>query len=90
MRVSEHTSALVMMPVNWCGRVVLVVHEAQVDPDLGMLWRCRSRGQEQDLPELALFALELRGTEDPDARELLDDAGKQAWDAWHTPPDINF
>lgn len=90
MSVSEHTSALVILPVVWCGRVVVALHQSRVDPDLGMLWRCRSEGQHEDLPELALFALELRGTEDPDARELLDDAGKQAWDAWHTPPDVNF
>lgn len=90
MRVSEHTSALVIMPVNWCGRVVLVLHETRVDPHLGMLWRCRSRGLEEDLPELALFALDLRGAGDPDARELLDDAGRQSWDAWFAPPDIDL
>lgn len=90
MRVSERSNVLVIMPGRWCGRVVLALHETRVDPDLGMLWRCRSKCQHEDLPELALFALELHGTEDPVARELLDDAGKQAWDAWHTPPDINF
>lgn len=88
--VSEHTSNLVIMPGIWCGRVVVALHEAGVNPDLGKLWRCRSKGQHEDLPELALFALKLRGTEDPDARELLDEAGKKAWDTWHTPPDVDF
>jgi len=90
MRVSEHTSALVIRPVNGCGRVVLVLHETRVDPELGMMWRCRTKGQELDLPELALFALDLRGASDPDARELLDDAGQRAWDAWFASPDIDF
>lgn len=90
MRVSEQSSVLVIMPGRWCGRVVSALHETRVDPDLGMLWRCRSGGVDEDLPELALFALDLCGTEDPDARELLDDAGKQAWDAWHTPPDLEL
>lgn len=90
MRVSEHTSALVIMPVNQCGRVVLVMHEARVDPDLGMLWRCRSKGQEEDLPELALFRLDLRAAEDPDARELLSEADQRSWDAWFAPPDVDL
>jgi hypothetical protein len=34
--------------------------------------------------------LDLRSSEDPDARELLDDVGKQAWDAWHTPSDVDL
>ncbi len=90
MRVSESSRALVIMPGRWCGRVVLALHETRVDPALGMLWRCRSGGVDEDLPELSLFPLDLRSSEDPDARELLDDVGKQAWDAWHTPPDVDL
>lgn len=90
MRVSERANALVIMPGTWCGRVVSALHETRVEPDLGMLWRCRSRGHYADLPERALLALDLRGAEDPEARELLHAAGRAAWDAWFSPPDINF
>lgn len=83
MRVSERANVLVIMLGRWCGRVVLALHETRVDPDLGMLWRCRSQGLEEDLPELAILALDLRDSEDPNARELLDGTGKEAWDAWY-------
>ena len=90
MRVSERSNALVVSPGFWCGRVVLVLHETRKDTDLGMIWRCRSRGQEMELPERVLVALDLRGTEDPDARELLDDDGQREWDAWFSPPGLDF
>ena len=83
-RPSEGTTNLLFRPGVWCGRAVKVLHETRVDPVLGMLWRCRSRGQDRDRPELRLRVLSILGTEDPDARELLLKADQAAWDAWHT------
>lgn len=89
-RVSEHVHALVFSPVFWCGKVVLVLHQEGIDATLGMLWKCRSGGVETELPEFALLALDLRGAEDPGARELLSEDDQAAWDAWFSEPDLDF
>ena len=90
MRVSELSTALVILPGFWCGKAVLVLHQERVHPVLGMLWRCRSAEQEADLAEISLFALNLIGQDDLEARELLSDSDQAAWDAWFTPPDVDF
>lgn len=90
MRVSEHTTALVIRPGFWCGRAVLVLHQERVDPDLGMLWLCRSSAQERVMAELSLRTLNLRGVDDPEARELLSAADQAAWDAWFSPPELDL
>lgn len=90
MRVYERTTALVIRPGFWCGKAVLVLHQERVDPDLGMLWCCRSSGQERVLAELSLRVLNLRGTDDPEARELLSETYQAAWDAWFSPPELDL
>lgn len=90
MNGSELTSCLVFSPGKWCGRVVLVLHQEHVQPDVGMLWMCRSLGQDKAIADTALFALDLRGDRDPGARELLSEADQIAWDAWWAPPDVDL
>ena len=59
-------------------------------PRQGCCGECRSGWRKSELAETSLLTLTLLGADDPQARELLSDADQAVWDAWFSPPDIDF
>lgn len=91
MNVQANNLAFVFGPELVCGKVVLVLWPHDVYDPLGHRWVVRIRDEgECVLPDASLMAMNVDPRFDPGARELLDDSGKQAWDRWFSPPDINF
>ena len=91
MNVKENDWALVVTPGPACGKLCRVLNPHDVQEQLGFRWNVRLGAlQECVIPDSHLLALNLDPGADPEARALLDDQGKLAWDRWYTPPDVDL
>lgn len=91
MNVQASNLALVFGPQAESGKVVRVLWPFDVSESLGYRWVVRI-WDEGDcvVPDSSLMALDIDPTQDSDARELLDPAGRAAWDRWSTGPNVKF
>ena len=91
MNVEESDLALVFGPSKEAGKVVEVRRAFDVDARIGPRWVVRIWGDRDFiLPDSDLMPLNIDPTQDPEAREILDEAGQAAWDHWSTPPNVDF
>lgn len=91
MNVQASNLALVFGPENEAGKVVRVLWPFDIKESFGYRWVVRIRnGGDCVIPDKSMMALDCNPRRDPDARELLDDAGQADWDRWFAPPNIDF
>lgn len=91
MNVQANSLALIFGPEMEAGKVVRVLWPHDVVELMGYRWCVRIWAEgEAVMPDSSLMMLEVDPRGDPGARELLDETGKQAWDKWFAPPNIDF
>ena len=91
MNVDANDLACVFGPCGESGMVGRVLWPHGISNARGHLWIVRFKTiGEVIVADRHMMFLCIDPSKDPLARELLDEAGQEAWDKWSTPPAIDF
>jgi len=91
MNVEANDLACVFGPCGESGMIGRVLWPHDVSSTLGFRWVVRFKTiGECIVADAHMMCLTVDPHQDPSARELLDSAGRLAWDRWSAPPAVDL